>query len=117
VSFERAPRSRQTVVTLGVAPNDAGVTQPAEIQKGLCAVAGATTAYTLNEVDASQSITTLDVSRRLLFDGSYSIIVHVSADDPTIMACVNIPARHDRQGGGPHRNQPVAPPTPPPSAS
>src|SRR5262249_43029872 len=74
VTFFRAPRSRQTVVSLGVAPNDSGDPQPAEIQQGHCADPGATTAYALSDVVNTQSMTTLDVGRRLLFTGTYSVV-------------------------------------------
>jgi hypothetical protein len=112
ITFFRAARSRDTQVMLQVAPNESGLSQPAEILQGSCP-AGGTVAYTLSEVTDSQSQTTLTgVSRRTLFDGTHAVAVHASDSDASITACVNIPARHDEEGGGPHRNQPRPTPTP-----
>jgi hypothetical protein len=107
ITFFRAARSRDTQVMLQVAPNASGVPQPAALIKGSCSSGGAV-AYALSEVTDSQSQTTLaDVSRRSLFDGMYAVVVHAGDSDPTVTACVNIPARHDAEGGGPHRGEPT----------
>ena len=105
VVFQRAPRARDTMVAVNMAPNPASPTQPAEIRKGSCANGGPT-AFKLAELHNGQSATDLQLGRRTLFDGTYAVVVRAADSDPTVTACVNIPARQDAEGGGPHRNEP-----------
>ena len=110
VVFERAPRARDTMISVNMAPNPATSTQPAEIRKGSCA-GGGTTAFKLTELQNGQSTTDVQVGRRTLFDGSYSVVVRASDSDSAVIACVNLPTRQDGEGGGPHRNEPKPVPT------
>jgi hypothetical protein len=110
VVFQRAPRARDTMISVNMAPNPATPTQPAEIRKGSCAGSGST-AFKLTELQNGRSTTDLQVGRRTLFDGSFAVVVRASDSDSAVTACVNIPSRQDGEGGGPHRNEPKPVPT------
>jgi hypothetical protein len=94
------------MVVLNMAPLAGNPSQAAEIRKGSCA-SGGTTAFKLNPIQSGQSTTDVAVSRRTLFTGAYAVIVRVGAVNSAVTACVNIGARQDAEGGGPHLHQPT----------
>ncbi|HLZ71026.1 MAG TPA: hypothetical protein VKV26_14085 [Dehalococcoidia bacterium] len=111
VMISRQPRSRQTGVQIELAPL---VTAPqhAAIYMGHCTdAAPGDIAFQLSDATAGESMTTLDTSRRGLFNGTMSIRVQGTDSDPSLFtACVDLPLRHMGLGSGPHRNQPTPPP-------
>jgi hypothetical protein len=104
VTLTRMPRGRQTIVTIELAP-EVEVEQHAAIVQGHCRDMGPNlgpVANALTNVVNGESITTLDVGRRLLFTGDFAIVVQGTSTNPdTFVACADIPRRHDLEGGGP----------------
>ncbi len=111
VMVTRQQRSRQTGVQIELAP-EVTAPQKAAIYMGHCTdAAPGDIDFQLSDVMAGESITTLDTSRRGLFNGTLSIRVQGTDSDPNAFtACVDLPLRHMGLGSGPHRNRPTPSP-------
>ena len=91
VALLKAVGSR-TEVTINMTSGAGGVAQPAHIHGGSCATLGGVD-YALNEVEAGQSTTVVDVSLATLRQGLSAINVHKSAAEVSVyVACGGIPA-------------------------
>lgn len=84
----------ETVVTIKIAPGQAGVAQPAHIHAGSCPGVGAIV-YPLTSVKDGESTTTVNVALPKLFAGGFAVNVHrgPGTEASIYTACVDIPAQ------------------------